>query len=78
MTTYIVKLKEDLLRAYIGYSMGTTCFYVMASEQPQMARLFQRMYSLAPVAFMKHAQGALRYIAPFAHEYEVKRKQKNP
>lgn len=72
MITYIVKLKENFLRAYIGFSMGTTCFYVMASERPQIARLLQSTYSLAPVVFMKHVKSPLRYIAPLAYD-KVKR-----
>ncbi|XP_017758978.1 PREDICTED: lipase 3-like isoform X2 [Eufriesea mexicana] len=71
MITYIVKLKEDFLRAYIGFSMGTTCFYVMATERPQIARLLQSAYSLAPVVFMKHVQSPLRYLAPFAYDYKT-------
>lgn len=71
MITYIVKLKEKLLKAYIGFSMGTTCFYVMASERPQIARLLQSMYSLAPVGYMKHVQSPLRYLAPFATSYQI-------
>ncbi|KOC65191.1 Lipase 3 [Habropoda laboriosa] len=71
MITYIARLKENLLKAYIGFSMGTTCFYVMASERPQIARLLQSSYMLAPVAFMKHVQSPLRYIAPFANDYKL-------
>nr|XP_034176014.1 lipase 3-like [Osmia lignaria] len=66
MITYIVKLKQSHLKAYIGFSMGTTCFYVMSSERPEIARLLQSAYSLAPVAFMKHVRTPLRHLAPFA------------
>lgn len=71
MITYIVKLKENFLKAYIGFSMGTTCFYVMASERPQIARLLQSTYSLAPVVFMEHVTSPLRYLAPLADDYKV-------
>nr|XP_012138723.1 PREDICTED: lipase 3-like isoform X2 [Megachile rotundata] len=71
MITYIVKVKQCFLRAYIGFSMGTTCFYVMSSERPQIARLVQSMYSLAPVGFMKHVQSPLRYLAPFANNIKL-------
>ncbi|XP_076243069.1 lipase 3 [Calliopsis andreniformis] len=71
MIGYIVKLRENFLRAYIGFSMGTTCFYVMASERPQIARLVQSAYSLAPVVYMKHVQSPLRHLAPFATNYKV-------
>lgn len=70
MITYIVKLKENSLRAYIGFSMGTTCFYVMASERPQITKLIQSMYSLAPVAFLKHIRTPLRYLTPFASDFK--------
>lgn len=71
MITYIVKLKGDFLKAYIGFSMGTTCFYVMASERPEIARLLQSAYSLAPVVYVKHVQSPLRYLAPIATNYKV-------
>ncbi|CAL7940643.1 unnamed protein product [Xylocopa violacea] len=71
MITYIVRLKENMLRAYIGFSMGTTCFYVMASERPQIAGLLQSVYNLAPVVFMKHVQSPLRYLAPMATSYKI-------
>lgn len=65
MITYIADLKKDILTAYIGYSMGSTCFYVMASERPQVVSLLRAAYNLAPVAFMKHLKSPARYLAPF-------------
>ena len=71
MITYIAQLKADILRAYVGFSMGTTCFYAMASERPRIARLLKSAYSLAPVVYMKHVQSPLRYLAPIATNYKI-------
>ncbi|XP_043264592.1 lipase 3-like [Colletes gigas] len=71
MITYIVELKEHDLKAYIGFSMGTTCFYVMASERPEITRLLHSVYSLAPVVYMKHVRSPLRYLAPIATHFKT-------
>lgn len=42
---------------YIGHSMGTTMFFVMASERPDIAVNFKAMFGLAPVAFTDHIKG---------------------
>ncbi|XP_053997911.1 uncharacterized protein LOC128886773 [Hylaeus anthracinus] len=63
--THITDLKNDTLHAYVGYSMGSTCFFVMASERPQVVNLLRSAYSLAPVAYMKHLKSPARYLAPF-------------
>ncbi|XP_043478907.1 lipase 3-like isoform X2 [Leptopilina heterotoma] len=39
---------------YIGFSMGTTSFFVMASEKPEMSANISLAFALAPVAFMNH------------------------
>ncbi|XP_017877436.1 lipase 3-like [Ceratina calcarata] len=64
MLTHIVETKQNLLRAYIGYSMGTTTFFVLSSERPQIARLVQSAYLLAPIAYMKYQQSPVfRFLA---------------
>lgn len=72
MVSYITNVRFKLLHTYIGHSMGTTAFYVMAVECPQITRMVQEMISLAPVAFMQHIKSPIRYFAPFANDYEVK------
>ena len=51
--TYITKLRNSSL-IYIGHSMGTTMFYVMAIERPDIAANVKVMFSIAPVAFMNN------------------------
>jgi len=63
---------SQTLHMYIGHSMGTTAFYVMASEVPKFNRMVRVMVSFAPVAFMKHIKSPIRFFAPFAKDYEVK------
>ncbi|XP_026668832.1 lipase 1-like [Ceratina calcarata] len=68
MLTHIVETKQNLLRAYIGYSMGTTAFFVLCSERPQIARLVQSAYVLAPVAYLKYVQSPVMRFLAFAEE----------
>lgn len=39
---------------YIGHSMGTTIFYIAASQFPEIASKVEAMFSLAPVAFLNN------------------------
>ncbi|XP_067000018.2 lipase 3 [Anabrus simplex] len=49
---------------YVGYSMGATMFYVMASEKPEYNEKIRAMISLAPVAYMNHVRSpALQLLA---------------
>lgn len=54
---YITKLKNESSLMYIGHSMGTTIFYAMASERPDIASKVKAMFGLAPVAFTDHMRG---------------------
>ncbi|XP_078044145.1 lipase 3 [Augochlora pura] len=44
---------------YIGYSQGTTAFYVMASEKPEYNPKIIGMVSLAPIAFLSNQRSPL-------------------
>ncbi|XP_011499460.1 PREDICTED: lipase 3-like [Ceratosolen solmsi marchali] len=67
--TFITKLKNDDL-IYVGHSMGTTMFYVMAIDRPEIASNVKVMFSLAPIAFMTHLKSPVRLLVPFIHEVE--------
>lgn len=56
---------------YIGHSMGTTMFFVMASELPDVAKSVKLMVALAPVAYMTHIKSPIRYLAPWVHDFQV-------
>ncbi|XP_015605711.1 lipase 3 isoform X2 [Cephus cinctus] len=70
--SYILELKnQENGLIYVGHSMGTTMFYVMASEHPEIARKVSAMFSLAPVGFMNHVKSPIRIVAPFSHDIEI-------
>lgn len=54
MITFITNKRSQLLDMYIGHSMGTTAFYIMASERPKIAQIVRKMISFAPIAFINH------------------------
>lgn len=49
---YVLKKTGHEQLQYVGHSMGTTMFYVMASMLPQYNAKIRAMFSLAPVAYM--------------------------
>jgi lysosomal acid lipase/cholesteryl ester hydrolase len=68
--TFITHMKKNKL-TYIGHSMGTTMFYVMAIQRPKIASNVKVMFSFAPIAFMTHLKSPIRLLVPFLHEVEV-------
>lgn len=44
---------------YIGYSQGTTVFYVMGSERPEYSDKVKGMISLAPIAYLENQRSPL-------------------
>ncbi|KMQ86675.1 lipase 3 [Lasius niger] len=72
MITFITNMRSQPLHTYIGHSMGSTGFYIMASERPEIARMVQMMISLAPAVFGNQVQSPIRYLAPFRREFKVK------
>lgn len=56
---------------YIGHSMGTTMFYVMASMRPEYNEKLLGQISLAPVGYLSRTRSPIRYLAPFALNIEV-------
>ena len=67
---YITSLKNENL-IYIGHSMGTTMFYVMASERPDVATKVKVMLGLAPVAFTSHLAGPFRILGKTIQAIQV-------
>nr|CAD7607756.1 unnamed protein product [Timema genevievae] len=56
---------------YIGHSMGTTMFFVLASSRPEYTdSKVKAMFALAPVAFLEHVKSPIRILAPFSHDIE--------
>jgi pimeloyl-ACP methyl ester carboxylesterase len=56
---YILETTGSEQILYGGHSMGTTMFYVLASERPEYNSKIRVMFSLAPVAFMSHLKSPI-------------------
>ncbi|XP_067204979.1 gastric triacylglycerol lipase-like [Linepithema humile] len=61
---HIMSVTSQPLHTYVGYSMSTTSFYVMAIKRPEIAKMVKVMISLAPVAFTGNMTSPLRFFAP--------------
>lgn len=66
----VFKIKQKPF-VYIGHSMGTTMFYVMASARPDVAVKVKAMFSLAPIAFINHMKSPIRLFTPLVRELDV-------
>ncbi|KAL7287740.1 hypothetical protein TKK_0018123 [Trichogramma kaykai] len=66
---YIVRIKNASLM-YIGHSMGTTMFYAMAIDRPDVAKSVKAMFSLAPIAFMNHLKSPVRILSYYLSEIQ--------
>ncbi|VVC24410.1 Partial AB-hydrolase lipase domain,Alpha/Beta hydrolase fold [Cinara cedri] len=62
---YILSESNTSQLHYIGYSMGTTVFFIMASERPEYHIKIRSQISLAPVAYMSNSRSIINYIAPY-------------
>lgn len=56
---------------YIGYSMGTTLFFIFASERPEYQHKIRSQISLAPVVYLTHMKSPIRFFAPYANILSV-------
>lgn len=65
MIDYVLKKTGRTSLNYIGYSQGTTSFFVMTSLRPEYNKKIKSMHALAPVAFMSNVINPfLRVLAP--------------
>lgn len=67
---YVLDTTSKPTLDYVGFSMGTTVFWVMLSERPDYAEKVNVMVAMGPVAFVQHVQGPLRFAAPFVNIIE--------
>lgn len=56
---------------YIGYSMGSCVFFIMASERPEYQPKIRSQISLAPIAYLSNMRSYLKYIVPYAKIIDV-------
>lgn len=69
---YILNKTGHTKLYYIGYSQGTTAFYVMGSERPEYNDKVKGMISLAPIAYLANQKSPLlKYLVYFYRLMEV-------
>lgn len=65
MIDYVLNKTEETSLKYIGYSQGTTSFFVMASERPEYNDKVSLMVALSPVAYMSNVRSPIvRLMSP--------------
>uniref|UniRef100_A0A182SY57 Lipase n=1 Tax=Anopheles maculatus TaxID=74869 RepID=A0A182SY57_9DIPT len=61
---HILHVTGANLLHYIGYSQGTTVFFVMASSRPAYNEKIARMYALSPAVYVEHVRSPIfRWLA---------------
>nr|CAD7415932.1 unnamed protein product [Timema poppensis] len=72
MIDYVLSTTSQSNLYYIGHSMGTTMFYVMASMRPEYNAKIRAQFSLAPVAFMSNLKSpVIRLMSTFEDTLEI-------
>ena len=71
MLRYTVNYTEQQKIFYVGHSMGTTTFLIMANKHPEMQEHIILANLFAPVGYVEHLKGPLRLLAPIEPEVEV-------
>ena len=57
---------------YIGHSMGTTTYHVLLSTRPEYNDKVLAGVLLAPVVYLGNCRSPIRYLAPYADDYQVR------
>lgn len=57
--------------------MGTTVFFIMASERLEYHIKIRSQISLAPVAYMSNSRSIINYIAPYGKHVNVSKNYSN-
>lgn len=71
MIDYILYQTGQKQLFYIGFSQGTTQFFVLMSLRPEYNKKIKLMSALAPVAYTGHIGGILRPLSFFANLFKV-------
>lgn len=74
MIDYVLENNTDFTNIhYIGYSQGTTAFFVMASERPEYNEKILMMNALAPITFMENCKSpAGRIVTRLLDNFQVR------
>lgn len=63
MIDFVLSTTKQKKLSYVGYSQGTSQFFVMASTKPKYQDKVNFMVALAPIAYMDHASHPLLPLA---------------
>jgi len=55
---------------FIGFSMGTTAYMIMANQKPEYQQYIQLANLMAPVAYVDHMKSPLRFLSPFINQLD--------
>lgn len=72
MIDYTLKETGQKQIFYIGFSQGTTQFWILMSLRPEYNRKIKLMSALAPVAYTGHIGGALRPLSFIGNLFRVR------
>lgn len=76
MIDYILNYIGQEKLFYIGFSQGTTQFWVLTSLRPEYNEKIKLMSALAPVAYTGHITGLLRPLSFIVNIFKVRIKIK--
>ncbi|EFN80677.1 lipase 3 [Harpegnathos saltator] len=71
MIDYILDYTGQKQLFYIGFSQGTTQFWVLMSLRPEYNEKIKLMSALAPVAYMGHINGLLKSLSYIAYVFKA-------
>lgn len=58
---------------YVGHSMGSTIFFIYCSMKPEKCKEHVKvMFSFAPVAFLSHISGFLKFFVSYTDTLKVR------
>lgn len=60
---YILHKTEQSKVHYIGHSLGSTVFFIMASDRPEYNAKIEMMHALAPPVFLQNTIFPIRMVA---------------
>lgn len=72
MIDYILYETGQQQLFYIGFSQGTTQFWILMSLKPEYNKKIKLMSALAPVAYLGNAGGVLRSLSFFTDAFKVR------
>lgn len=73
MIDYIIEETRVPKLQYIGFSQGTTVFWVLMTTRPEYNNKISAMQALAPVAYLGNVKSPLiRFLGTFTNSLEVR------